>query len=229
MIAKNRVIVVEDEPIIARFVRCILEELGQEVLFCLPSADDALKHPHLSMAEIAFLDINILGAKDGIGLARELKSKNRALKVIFITAHTDSDTIKEAADVSPSFFLAKPFDAKNIEIALRISVEKRCEANDEGLVRFEICKKSGAPMRDGEYIQISPMERKVLSRLLAQKECVVSYEELCRSASEDAEETSYGSLRNMIMRLRKKLPELKIETVKDIGYKVSACDTAVIL
>lgn len=226
---RHKIGIVEDEPLSAMFVKCVLEQLGHEVLFTAASAQEALEAISRHDIEIIFMDINILGPKDGIGLALELRQKYDSLKIIFITAYTDTQTLKEASKALPSFFLAKPFDEKNIEIAVTMSIaDKPAKEQAEVKIVYSFCS-SGAPMRNGEYIQISPLEREIVSKLMRSKNSLVCYDELVVVASRHGDYISHGSLRNAIMRIRKKLPDLQIETVKDLGYKLRCGDGVVIL
>lgn len=225
---KKRVGIVEDEPLSTMFVRFVLERLGYETVFEVSSAAKAMDSISETPVDILFLDINILGPKDGIALGLELRERYKELKIIFITAYTDTQTLKEASLARPSFFLAKPFDEKDIEIALTMSLADSLPKYDESKIVYSLCPSTKAPMREGEYLQISPLEKRIISRLMRSKGTLVCYDELIIAAS-CGDSLSIGSLRNTIMRLRKKLPELRIETIKDLGYKLSCCDGVVIL
>lgn len=227
---KRKIGIVEDEPLSATFIKCVLEEMGHKVLFAVSSAAEAIENMENETAELVFLDINILGPKDGIALALELRQKYNELKIIFITAYTDSQTLQEASVALPSFFLPKPFDEKNIEIAVTMSVANIKEQETKrAKIIYSVSAIEGVLMKNGEHLHISPLERRIASKLLCSKGSLVSYDELISVVSRHGEHISQGSLRNVIMRLRKKLPELEIETVKDLGYCLSCRDEVVIL
>jgi DNA-binding response OmpR family regulator len=214
--------IIEDEPWTAAFLRGVLEDLGHTVLFTAASGAEAREAMAHTPARLLFMDINILGPEDGIALAASFQKTQNPPKIVYITAYTDAQTLKEAAGTAPAFFLSKPFDAKDIEIALSMAAASpatptaaEAKASES---RYTLCPETGAPMRGGEYLDVSPMERRIVARLLQAAGGLVSYDELAACVWDDPDAMSHGSLRNAVMRLRRKLPDLRIETVKELGY-----------
>lgn len=135
-----RVLVVDDDELLAMQMALLVEQLGYVVLGPAHSAEQALA---LVQAEAdnppdaALLDIGLPGELDGIALAARL-SALRPLPLIFLTAYTDHATFERARAVGPFAFLIKPADQLAVQRALELALmqfaahaPKRAEADDE--------------------------------------------------------------------------------------------------
>ncbi|MCA1745511.1 MAG: response regulator, partial [Bacteroidales bacterium] len=129
MEAKVRIMVVEDEMIIAAKVGMFLTELGYEVSAILPGAEDALAHVARSSPDIALLDIQLQGDMDGIALAQELRNKYQ-LPVIFLTANADDATFERAKAARPFAFLQKPFRKTELQRILELAIARMAGQHD---------------------------------------------------------------------------------------------------
>lgn len=123
MSEKIKIMVVEDEMIIAAKVSMFLGELGYEVTAMLPGAEEALAHLELHRPDLALLDIQLGGPTDGIALAQELREKYR-LPVIFLTANADDATFERAKAAQPFAFLQKPFRKTELQRALELAIAR---------------------------------------------------------------------------------------------------------
>lgn len=127
-----KILVVEDEWIVSEEIKEILEKNGFEVIGQASDAASALELSIQNPPDIALLDINIKGEKDGIELAKILK-KNQNIAIIFITAYDDKKFIDRAKELNPHAYIVKPFQEKNIVIAIELafhSISKTKEALD---------------------------------------------------------------------------------------------------
>jgi len=116
-----KILVVEDEMIIANNICDNLEALGYHALEPAISYSEAVSRIKEENPDIAILDIQLAGKKTGIDLAKEIR-KNYDFPFIFLTSNSDAATINEAKHVVPPAFLVKPFTRdelySSIEIAL---------------------------------------------------------------------------------------------------------------
>ena len=132
--SKVKVLIVEDEVIIADSMADSLEEFGYEVLEPVTSYEEALQSMEEEAPDIAILDIQLSGKKSGVDLATEI---NQAFKFpfIFLTSNSDRLTLEEAKKVEPLAFLVKPFNKKelytSIELALYNYSKQREKALDQ--------------------------------------------------------------------------------------------------
>ena len=119
MIKKTKILIVEDEGIIAESIRITVESLGYEVVGVADNALDAIDIANNNTIDLAILDINIQGEKNGIWLADTI-FKDKAF--IFLTAYGDDKTIQQAIQTKPSGYLLKPFKKEDISIAIQIAL-----------------------------------------------------------------------------------------------------------
>ena len=130
----KKILIVEDELIIATDLGDILESLGYEVCGDAISAREALELINEQSPDLVLLDIQIKGGMDGIELAGIIRSEFR-IPFIFLTSHADASTLQRAKEVKPYGYIVKPFQEKNIRAAIEIALgnfeaEQKVEDSD---------------------------------------------------------------------------------------------------
>lgn len=129
---KIKILVVEDELIIADNICEILEELGYEVLEPAVSYTEALEILAEEKPDLALLDIQLAGRRDGIDLAWKIRD-NYDIPFIFLTSNADAATVERAKKVSPPAYLLKPFNKNDLYTSIEIALYNYSE-NKEGRV-----------------------------------------------------------------------------------------------
>lgn len=118
---QSKILIVEDELIIAEDLREILLELGYKVTGIAKDIKEAKEILKREVPDIALLDIRLRAGDNGVDLARFIRN-NYILPIIFITSYSDKDTLDQAKEVKPDGYLVKPFEKgdlfSSIEIAL---------------------------------------------------------------------------------------------------------------
>jgi PAS domain S-box-containing protein len=114
-----RVLVVEDEGLIAADIARRLEMLGHRVAGMASNAEEAVALARA--ADVALLDIRLDGARDGIDAAMEIRACYH-IPVIFLTAHADRATLERAKLAGPFGYLVKPVSPAALQAALEIAV-----------------------------------------------------------------------------------------------------------
>lgn len=120
---KLKILVVEDEIIIADNICYTLEELGYEVLEPAINYSEAIEMIESEKPDLAMLDINLSGKKTGIEIAQRIEDEFN-FPFIFLTSNTDKATIHEAKKVMPSAYLVKPFTKDELYSAVEIALYK---------------------------------------------------------------------------------------------------------
>lgn len=132
-----KILVVEDEMIIAGNICDNLEELGYEVFEPAISYTEAINSMERELPDIAILDVQLSGVKTGIDVAKVIREKYN-FPFIFLTSNSDKATVDEAKEVMPPAYLIKPFSKEelysSIEIALHNYSKKVGEIKDTSLV-----------------------------------------------------------------------------------------------
>jgi len=115
-----RILVVEDERLIARDLATLLKKLGYAVAGTAASCQEALTLVREQTLDLALLDIVLKGEADGIETAAQLKELG--IPVIFLTAYADAETLSRAKATEPLAYLVKPFDPQDVQITLEIAL-----------------------------------------------------------------------------------------------------------
>lgn len=135
--SKVKVLVVEDEIIIADNICDTLNDLGYQALEPVINYTEAIETIKTKSPDIAILDIQLSGSKSGIDLAKTIK-ETYDFPFIFLTSNADATTLNDAKKVMPPAYLVKPFSKEelytSIEIALYNYSNKTGSAPDEGLI-----------------------------------------------------------------------------------------------
>lgn len=137
-----RILIAEDENIIAKDIEKTLCKLGYDVVGLVRSGEQLLKQYPVLNPDLILMDINLEGKLTGIDVSREIK-KEGEIPVIYLTALADNSTIQLAKYTEPFGYIIKPFD----EDTLRTSIEM-------GLYKFEIGKKLRERTRELEEERI---------------------------------------------------------------------------
>jgi DNA-binding LytR/AlgR family response regulator len=123
MTKKTKILIVEDEMIIAANISLQLTTLGYEVTGIIPRGEDALLHLDDNLPDIILLDINLKGKLDGIETA-EVMQKNHKIPVIYLTANIDDGYFNRAKKTNPYGFISKPFKKLDLQRALELTLNQ---------------------------------------------------------------------------------------------------------
>lgn len=182
-----KILLVEDEGIIAADMENMLEKMGYEVLETAMDYEEAIERLEEETPDLILLDVNLGGRKDGIDLAAVI-NENYQIPFIFTTSYTDGPTIERAKKVNPIGYLVKPFKQEQlyttIEMAMFAIAQKpqveqpsEKESESEGLVIKDALfikdkyRYTKLPLNEilwlkaeGNYIEIHLHDRKELIR-----------------------------------------------------------------
>ncbi|OQP68432.1 response regulator [Niastella populi] len=118
---KVKIMIVEDETIVALDLSMRLQKEGYEVVGIAASSDDAVELFTEQKPDLVLMDINIKGKKDGIETAKELK-KIQEVPLIFLTAFSQNEYVNRAKAVNPSAYLVKPFNNDSLHTSIQIAI-----------------------------------------------------------------------------------------------------------
>jgi two-component system, response regulator PdtaR len=119
--AEGRILIVEDEHIVAMGIKRMLKGLGYTVTGVASSGEDAISKAESTFPDLVLMDIMLKGELDGVEAAQEIKERFD-IPVVYLTAYSDSNILERVKKTGPFGYIVKPFDEKdlhsNIEIAL---------------------------------------------------------------------------------------------------------------
>lgn len=118
---KVKILIVEDEALIAESLQDTLEGLGYEVIGMAMRAKEALDIIAKETPDLAILDINLKGEEDGIWLAEQIQ-KTYDFPYIFLTSFGNKSTVDRAVKTKPYGYLIKPFKKVDIFSAIEVAL-----------------------------------------------------------------------------------------------------------
>ncbi|MBF0474062.1 MAG: response regulator [Nitrospirae bacterium] len=134
---KLKVLIVEDEIIIAREIEDTLIGLGYSVPGIASSADEALSMTEQFRPDLVLMDIIIEGDKDGVDAALEIYNKYK-IPVIYLTAHSDLSTLLRARKSLPYGYIIKPFTKRDMVISIGLALYKHKSEMKERIIALMI-------------------------------------------------------------------------------------------
>ncbi|WP_319580005.1 response regulator [uncultured Methanospirillum sp.] len=163
---KRRILIVEDEAVTSVLLEKTLKELGYEVVGSAFDGAEAINLAREKQPDIILMDIRIQGDMDGIETAKRIYQQYK-IPIIYLTAHSDDDTIKRAVDSGPFGYLIKPFKERelysNIEMvahknklyqtttAQRSNQPPEPEVEPEPVSESEQTRQVPPPLKAGDY------------------------------------------------------------------------------
>lgn len=118
-----RILVVEDESIVAWHVREALHSLGHEVIAIATTARQAIHIASVQRPDLVLMDICLQGKNDGVSVAEYLYL-NLNLPVVYLTAHADDQALARAMKTSPFGYLLKPFKEAELHSAIQVALQR---------------------------------------------------------------------------------------------------------
>ena len=121
-----KILVVEDDMIIAAKISMQLTTLGYEVTGIVPRGEEAIIQAEENKPDIILLDINLKGVLDGIETAHEM---NRIVNVpiIYVTANADEATFNRAKETRPYAFISKPIKNIDLQRAIELTISRMAD------------------------------------------------------------------------------------------------------
>ncbi len=226
---RARILVVEDEPDIRRFVRLTLQTEGHEVHEA-PSLQRGLIEAGSRRPELAIVDLGLPDG-DGVDLIRDLRNWSTAPVIVLSARSGEADKVA-ALDAGADDYLVKPFGAAELLARVRAQLRRQTLglAASEPVLRFGTVRVDLARRlveRDGQPLHLTPIEYRLLTHLAGQPDRVVTHQQLLKAVwgPGHAQDTHY--VRVHMANLRKKVeidPSMPrhLLTEAGIGYRFRA-------
>ena len=217
------IVIVEDEGITALFLQETVEGLGHDVLGVFSEAESLIETLKTqSDVDLILMDIKIKGKIDGIELAYSISLEYPEISIAFITSFKDTKTIKSAKDALPIGYLIKPVLESDIEALLMVaeSCQKSHKINNTSIInigKYIYNKLDKSIYLNNKIIELSQKETICIDILAKNKNSNVTFEKLITNIW-GKENNREVSLRELVYRLRKKLPDIDIKNISKRGY-----------
>ncbi len=120
--AKSRILVVEDEALVARELKGRLTQMGWDVVG-IAYADEAIELARETQPDLLLTDIHLKGGVDGIDVANRICAE-MDIPVVFLTAYSDDETVTRAKSVTPFGYIIKPVENRELQITIEMALYK---------------------------------------------------------------------------------------------------------
>ncbi len=120
---KAKILIVEDEAVLAFCIESSLKEMGFLADEAVPSGEEAIIKIENERPDLVLMDIMLKGKMDGIDTAGEIRSKFN-VPVIYLTAYADKSILERAKLTEPFGYLVKPFKDRELKSVIEIALYK---------------------------------------------------------------------------------------------------------
>ncbi len=120
---KPRIMLVEDEKVVAADIEECVKGLGYDVVGAAASGTEALRLAAKTMPDLVLMDIKLKGPLDGVDVAGALYEQHK-IPVVYLTAHADAEILERAKRTAPSGYVLKPFDERTLRTAIEIAFDR---------------------------------------------------------------------------------------------------------
>ena len=196
----------------------LLEEASYEVLH-FANGQDALDAIFETKFDAYLLDINV-PLIDGVSLLSELRGADDNTPAIFLTSHKDKEMLEHGFSSGADDFLTKPFDSDELlwRLAALLKRSNKEQPLTVGKFTHDVVHKSISYA--DVILELSKKEYALLVLLLKHLNASVPKELIYDELWSSSEGGSDGAIRVYINRLKQLLPDVKIENIRGVGYKL---------
>ncbi len=122
--ANPKILIVEDESIVAKDLQKRLINLGYDVIGIALTAEEAIKMANSNLPDLVLMDVRLKGEMDGIEAASVFRFQY-GIAVIYLSAYADNDTLKRASKTEPFGYILKPFEERELHTTIEMAFYRR--------------------------------------------------------------------------------------------------------
>jgi DNA-binding NarL/FixJ family response regulator len=169
--SKLRILIVEDEPVIAENISMYLDNADFEVSGIAYDSLEAKDQLITNTPDAAILDVNLESEEDGIDIAGYINEKFQ-LPFLFLTSYSDKETLERAKKVKPSGYIVKPFNEKTLLASLEIAISNFVSEKNHSLPPLNLDKVNSyllSPISDREFDLLQLLYEGITNTQIAEK------------------------------------------------------------
>jgi len=121
--SQKKILIVEDESIIAEDISDSLISLGYRITGMVYSGEEAIEAAAQFRPDLVLMDVNLQGEIDGITAAAEIRSRFQ-IPVVYLTAYADENTLRRVNATKPFGYIVKPFEEKNLHTTIQLALHR---------------------------------------------------------------------------------------------------------
>jgi len=201
--AKNKILVVEDERLVAKDIADTIKNIGYNVTATVNRGDKAIEEIEQNRPDLVIMDVKLKGKMTGIDTAKEIKERFN-IPVIFLSAYSDRETLSKAKLAEPYGYLLKPFKEKelltNIETAI-YKAEKDHELMKEKELYSSLVQNKNGDTQDSIFVRADYRLNKINFKDILYVEALKDYVVITTT---DNSYTTHTTMKEMVRILPKK-------------------------
>jgi DNA-binding NtrC family response regulator len=184
---KKKMLIVEDEFVVANDLEIMLEAAGYETTGIAVSVNAALEEIAKNIPDLVLLDIQLQGALSGIDLARELRKRHIAF--VYLSANSDQVTLQKAKATEPYGFLVKPIRPKDLLVTLDIACYRHEHSLESFLFRKDRLRRELTLLVNEQQDRAT-----IFSRLAESLQMIVPFDLICFAYNTQQEAPQFRAL-----------------------------------
>ncbi|QOG11710.1 response regulator transcription factor [Arcobacter sp. FWKO B] len=217
ILKKLNILYAEDDITIREYVGKTLSMMCNDVFFA-KNGVEAINIFNTEVVHIIILDY-VMPLMDGYEVAKKIRKIDKAIPIIMLSGHTDKEKLLKAIELNLITYIEKPLSYDKVLLALNNAIESLEDNNRLEIILTDNIKYNFINkiiVNKNNIIQLSKQESLFFELLIAKKNTLISKELIEDRVFFESVDTN--TMRNMVYRLRKKIGEDIIVTVKDFGY-----------
>lgn len=212
----KKILLVEDDPILGETIQEILEDENFQILWA-KDGNEALDFTFNETFDLLLLDVNIPFI-NGFELLKELRESGDTTPSIFITANTNTDSLKKGFDVGADDYIKKPFDFDELIIRIENSIKKSFKSYSDIInykdLSYDVQQQK--LFKNNIQLHLTPSEQNLVEYFLKHITKSLTTQELISCTN--TEDGSIAVLRVQISKLKK--IGFEISNIRSIGYRL---------
>jgi len=220
-----KILHIDDEPEICEMMKMILEDEVKH-FYSAKNILDAYEIYKEHKPDIILLDIS-MPYDSGIEFARKIRGNDHSVKIIIITAHSDTEKLLLVSDLKLTKYIIKPFFTEQLFGALNQALQeiRNFTVTNNKIIELQDSFSWNLDTKmlhnNNEVIKLTPKERKILEILFTNLNNIVVYDTLLMKIWNDYEDNHLDTLKTMMKNIRKKLPKNTIQNIYATGFKIN--------
>ena len=216
-----RILILEDESMLALSMREFLEDCGYEI-DCFSHSQEAYDAVYDTVYDLLLLDVKVPGEKNGFEMLEMLRKEGVNIPTIFITSLTDIEDFSRGYECGACDYIRKPFDLAELKLRVEQVIKLYCFSSADESIELPFgyaydVKKMKLTF-EGQTITLTKTETKILELLIKQRGNIVTYEMFWEEIW--GEWVDPTNIRVQVGNLRKNLKNDFIKNIRAVGYSI---------
>lgn len=216
-----RILILEDEKVLATSIKEFLNDLGYEVSQ-YNNSENAFDAVFETKFDLLLLDVKVMGEMSGFEMLQALRKEGIKTPAIFVTSLTDIDDLSHGYECGACDYIRKPFDLLELKLRIEQVIKLHCFTSEEEAITlpfgysYDVNKMK--LQIEGESIPLGKIEAKIMELLVKNRGKVVTYQMFWEEIW--GEWVDPSNIRVQVGNLRKRLAHELIRNIRGVGYSI---------